>query len=323
MTDRINALACLLTLVVGVTLSGLVGAPAPERVAVTAGPDLGAAPEIVTMKDGRPGLVDETGAVVAIADYRRIVAAGTVASQVALAVLEPDRVVAWSRFAIKNSLEPWRYAGKPTVASERDLEQVLALKPDLVLFNRVGSLGTGIARMRARGIQVFDLGTMLGVDTMIGDLRTVATLVGVPERGDRVAARYLDRLRRVAADVPADQRPRALYLGLHGGEMFGGTRGSSFHDMLVYAGLRDVAEDDYEGWPSYNAEQLLKLDPDLIVTQTESMTRVCTREGLEMLRACRGVDGARLVGVPAAVLVDPGFGVLEAAEAIHAAVFDK
>ncbi|MFT7626050.1 MAG: iron complex transport system substrate-binding protein, partial [Myxococcota bacterium] len=221
----------------------------------------------------------------------------------------------------RNSLTPWSYSGKPMVSSERDLERVLGLQPDLVLYNRVGTLDSGVDRLREAGIPIFDLGPMLGVSSLIGDLRTVATLAQVPERGDQIARTWLARLERLASHIPEDQRPRALYLGLHGGKVFGGTRGSSYYDLLRYAGLVDVAAAEYTGWPAYDAEQVLALDPDLIVTQSETVDTVCDKVGLEQLRACRGVGGARIVGVPAAVLVDPGFGVLDSAELLHEAVF--
>jgi iron complex transport system substrate-binding protein len=109
-----------------------------------------------------------------------------------------------------------------------------------------------------------------------------------------------------------------MYLGTHGGQLFGGTRGTSYHDVLVHGGLVDAAAERYEGWPALTSEQVLELDPELLVTAEGKADELCHIPGLERLRPCRG-EG-RIVEVPAAVLIDPGTPMLEAAEAVRRAV---
>jgi iron complex transport system substrate-binding protein len=157
---------------------------------------------------------------------------------------------------------------------------------------------------------------MRGLSTLRKNVRDVARLVGAPERGYRLIARFEQRLRRVAGGVT--RRPTALYVGLHGAKLYGGAAGTSFHDVLTYAGLSDVAATRFEGWPSYTAEQILSLDPEVIVTQSGMRRALCGRYQLDTLRACRT---ARIVEIPAHVISDPGLVMLDAAELVHDAVF--
>jgi hypothetical protein len=120
----------------------------------------------------------------------------------------------------------------------------------------------------------------------------------------------------VAADIAPSARKRAVYVSAYGGQLFGGTVPSSYHDVLTAAGLLDIAAARFRDYPHYDPEQLLDLDPELIVTQPASVALICRVSGLGRLRACQD-DGAGIIGLDDAVLGDPGLGMLEAAEALR------
>lgn len=264
-------------------------------------------------------LRDATGALVPTRRYARIVSASTVADQALLALLEPSRIVALSDYGARNSTTPWRYEPFARVMRLEDIEAILALRPDLVIAGNVGD-PRPVARLREAGVAVFDLGPMQGFDTMLDDLRAVGTLTAIPERADTLAARLEARMRRVAAGLsPERPRLRALYLGPYGSALYGGTAGTNYHDVLVAAGLVDVAaEAGHQGWPAYAPEELLALAPPWIVTTTSRATSLCQHPVVRELEACR--EG-RILAVDDALLADPGLGMLEAAEALHEAAY--
>jgi ABC-type Fe3+-hydroxamate transport system substrate-binding protein len=103
--------------------------------------------------------------------------------------------------------------------------------------------------------------------------------------------------------------------------MYGGTRGSSFHDVLSYAGLVDVAAKDFQGWPTISPEVLLTLDPELIVTHTGMRAAFCDRTDLGQLKACG--PGGSVIELDAARLNDAGLGMLETAELLHRAAYPE
>ena len=103
----------------------------------------------------------------------------------------------------------------------------------------LSSARDALRRMRDAGIAVFDLGPMEGLSTLSGNITTMSLLLGFPERGQALYQRVQERLASLAR---GGQRSwRALYIGIHGDKMYGGTVGSSLHDVIVSAGLVDAA----------------------------------------------------------------------------------
>ncbi len=289
---------------------------APERFVVA--PAATASTEVINLPDGRRGIRDATGYVVDLKPYRRILAASTIADGLLHELAEPDRVVGVTAYGRAQS--PWAYqqADKPVLSGVDDVEAVLLLAPDLVVLNSFGQIAK-VARLRERGIEVFDLGEMRGVGMVVRDIHVVAILLGHPERGQRLASTWQRRFAAIDDGLGSRPRRRAIYLATYGGKLFGGTRSSSYGDVLDAAGVVDVAATTFEGWPQYDPEQILSLDPELIVTKPGMGVELCRVAGLARLRSCRSPDG--FVEVDAALLDDPGLPMLDAAEQIFAAAY--
>src|SRR5262245_8019203 len=143
---------------------------APAMPGAAARPDR-AGLEAVALPGGRLGLRDATGHVVELRPYGRILSASTVADRLLQALAEPDRIVGVTAFG---RASPWAYqqADKPTLVGIDDVEAVLSLAPDLVLLNSFGQ-ASKVARLRERGVEVFDLGEMRGADMLVRDIHVV------------------------------------------------------------------------------------------------------------------------------------------------------
>jgi iron complex transport system substrate-binding protein len=270
-----------------------------------------------------PGSVrrtDATGFEITVtpdAPLRRIVSASTRADQVLLELmrsgLSADRIAAVTAISRDND---GRFRSFPAVARLEDTETMLSLRPDLVLVNGFVD-ARRVQRLRDEGLIVFDLGPMEGLTSFVDDAQLVADLVGMSDEGHRITERFVGRMRQVAADVPDRARPRGLYLAQYADHLFGGGPGTSYHDVLVFGGLRDAAEGTYRGWPQLSAEDVLLLQPEVLVTDEGSDP--CAVPGLKALPACPD----RVVRIPDRLLGDPGFGMLEAAERVRATVHGR
>lgn len=314
-TQWINATAALLAVGIstGAALFGSAGSRARLAPPLLQGTDV----EPTVLPDGERALADATGALIRLEPHHRIASGSPLADPLLLALAAPPDVVAFSSRA-PLARDAYRYAGKPSLDPTRRVEHLLALQPDLVLLNSLGEQGR-IEQLRSAGVVVFDLGPMWGVQTFLRNVAQIGWLVGRPEAARELCARFRARLDAIAGHLGDRARRRALYLGIHGNDLFGGTRGSSFHDVLSSAGLIDVAARDYQGWPSYDPETLLTLDPEVIVTQSGMRAALCGRAELGRLRAC-GPQGT-VIEVEAQLLSDAGLGMLDAAELVHQAAY--
>ncbi len=276
-TMRVDVLnGALLVVALGVSATALALAPAGEPAA-----------------DGSavPG-----GETPYVADFRRIVSLSLIADAALADLCEPDRVVAVSAWSTGPLARRW--SGTPRLTGLDDLEAVIARRPDLVLIS--GGDPGRITALRGAGIRVEALGDMAGVAAWHRDLRRIGDLLG---RGDEARRRIASERTRLAkiAD-PAGPRPRALYLSVYDGTLFGGTVGTVYHDVLLAAGCRDAAEGLFTGWPQYGREQVLRLAPEIVVTKAGMGSRLPV------------ADGTRIIELPAELLEDPGPRACEAAE---------
>ena len=97
--------------------------------------------------------------------------------------------------------------------------------------------------------------------------------------------------------------------------MYGGAAGTSYHDVIIFSGARDIAsEAGFSGWPQYRAEDILRMNPAYIV---------CPQGGAEALSAISALKHFPVIEVNAGVINDPGFAVVEAAQHVASALVQQ
>jgi len=225
----------------------------------------------------RPTVVDGAGRRVAVpARVERVFPAGPPAA-ILLYTLAPELLLGWPRAnraqerefllpGIGERPELGRLTGRGNTAN---LENVLALKPDLIVD--AGSTRQTFVELADR------VQAQTGVPYALLDGRferipasyaALGELVGRPERA-RELARYAEdtmaTVRGRCLAVPAAQRPRVYYArGPAGLET--GLAGSINVEVLEFLGLRNVAAEAPGGLATVSPEQVLRWDPEVIVT---------------------------------------------------------
>jgi iron complex transport system substrate-binding protein len=270
------------------------------------------------LPDGRPALRDAGGRLVPLVRYRRVASTTLLADRLLFALAEPGDIAAVSATGARTSPFRHLFAGKPTVDAFGAVETIIDLRPDLVLLGNLAGAGH-VDRLRSAGVEVFDLGEMRGLRTLPAQIQAIADLVGAPERGEDLARALPRRVAAVAAPLGIRPRRRGLFVSAAAGRLYGGTIGTSYHDVLVGAGLEDVAARSFHDWPAYSAEELLALDPDLVVMEDGGGASLCATPGLDRLPAC--ASPGRILELPGGYLDDPGPTILEAAELLFAKAY--
>ncbi|MCB9508351.1 MAG: ABC transporter substrate-binding protein [Myxococcales bacterium] len=313
--ETVNALA--LALAVG---GAMVAVMATDRDTTDASSTVsaGAAPTAAEILD----VVDARGRSVPTGDYQRIVSLNTISDHALLQLVEPERVVAVSGYSLDTHPDAFRLGARPGISSSDQLEQIVAVRPDLVIVSKFADEAL-IARLGEQHIPVFDLGEMSGAATTVANIRTLGVLLRQQERAARLEAHYLLALHTLESAVNDRDRVPGIYLTIYGDSLLGGTTGSSYADLLFYAGVRDLADEHgFVGWPNYSLEELLAMDPPLVVTSEGMGAAICGHSTLRRLAACR--PGGRVVEVGGDYMGDPGLGLvdgaLEALRLVHPGV---
>ncbi len=266
----------------------------------------------VLLDDGRQAVRDAQGSAIPLGHYTRIVSLGLESDALLAELCERDRLAGVSTY--HRGATALRLAGLPRFAGLDDLESVITLAPDLVLVSSSADQLDRIARLRQAGLTVCNLGPQRGVASLVPNARLIGVLLGAEARTERFVATFTQRLANVDASLPAERpRRRALYLGVYGREIYGGTVGSSYHDMLTAAGLIDIAAEHHSGWPKLSLEDVIALNAEVIVLSAGSATALRALPGIEALQAV--TDGHLLI-LDDELLEDPGPGLLDAAEAL-------
>lgn len=246
---------------------------------------------------GVRAIVDASGTRVPVGDYRRIACVSSVAALILPHLVPTERVVLVPEILRDGSTDAFRTQHAVSLPSLAGLESILEVEPDLVVLNTLGASNDRAQRLLELGIPTLDLGRMTGWESLGANILTLGAVVGEPERARRYAASLRRRLEQAAIHVPGAERRTAMWLTPAGGTVYGGTEGSSYHDVLRFAGLIDVVAGEADSpWPDFSVEDVLGFDPDLVVTSAG---------GAEALRETPGVNDLRAIREGAIVELPP------------------
>ncbi len=168
-------------------------------------------------------------------------------------------------------------------------EAILEIAPTVILTDT--SLGPWdvILQMRDAGIPVVVMDSARSTDNVDDLITAVATALGVPERGEALAARTSEaidaKIAEIAAIAPQDDadKLRMVFLYVRGQAgvyyMFG--EGSGAQSLISALGGYDVAaEIDWQGMRPVTDEGLIAAQPELILMMSKGLESVDGVDGL-------------------------------------------
>jgi len=230
---------------------------------------------------------------------RRIVSLNPCVDAILMEVAEPSRIAAITHY----SRDPGATAIPIDLARRFPVtygtaEEVIALRPDLVIAGRHVDLATRNALART-GIPMLLLDVPESVAASREQVMAIAAAVGAPEKGRRLNARINAALARAGA-FRGPPQPALIWLG---GGMVPGA-GTLSDELLRRAGFRNMsAAYGLQQWDMLPTEHLLMNPPRVIFTalgaagaapgSREAAARALTARGLRRIRA-----NVRLVHYP-------------------------
>lgn len=281
-------------------------------------PAFTAAPPTPAVSTGTPAagpapagaLGDDRGQPVAQpAPPRRIVTMLPSLTETVCALQACERLVGTDRYS--NWPASVRALPKLGGLDDAQLEQIVALKPDLVLVS--GSARVA-ARLQSLGIPVLALEANR-MDDVPRVMERVAGALGRPGEGRRLWAGIEHRIDQAAARVPAGLRGQRVYFEVDAGPYAAGA--SSFvGELLTRLGLQNIVPASMGPFPRLNPEFVVKAQPDLVMASADELARMASRPGWSQLRALKHQRQCGFDTASHDLLVRPGPRTADAADAL-------
>jgi iron complex transport system substrate-binding protein len=191
---------------------------------------------------------------------RRIVSLNLCTDQLLVELVAPERIAGVSVLGSDRSLSASAAALDRFPKLSGSAEEVLALKPDLVIAGEY-TTGATVELLRRLGQKVLIVPLATDFEGMRQTLRLIAKAVGETARGEDIIADFDARLRSARSTVPS--RPTAIAYQVN--SLVSGPQ-SLLDAALEAAGYRNLARDLKLG-PAGRLplEQLVTTPPDLVV----------------------------------------------------------
>lgn len=274
--------------------------------------------------NGYPMQIDMrwAGIVTVPAPPQRIVPANAGTVDMVTALVGPSRIAAfpitadaWSRIGTN----PSGYESIPRY--ERfTAELVLEHKPDLLVASPFNAPDT-IRRLEEAGVPVLRMPDTFDIASVVESLQLLGEILDVPDESAELIADIRRREAALLERTHGNSHLRALAYANYG---FGGTGAATQttqHEVFRLAGVRNaLAEAGHVGIVKLNFEDVLAIDPDLIVVSHREDTGVGVTEDLLLaepsLRDLRAVREKQIVSLPARHFFTVSQEILQGGEAL-------
>lgn len=196
----------------------------------------------------------------AVAAPRRVISLNPCLDAILVEVADPGRIAALSHYARDPHSSTIAEVARRLPMTHESAEEVMLLRPDLVLASRHTAIATRAAMARV-GLKVELFGVPETVAQSLGQIDRIAALVGRPDRGRALAARIEDALARAAPPPGARPIPALIFQP----QGFAAGSGTLADEMLRRTGYENMAAHyGLKKWGNVRLEQLI-LDPPALL----------------------------------------------------------
>jgi iron complex transport system substrate-binding protein len=179
-----------------------------------------------------------------------------------------------------------------------NLEQIAAQNPDFIITDAQIHSPQIISELAKLGVPVFSIRVQQVADVM-ASLRLVGNIMGQSENGEKAAKVLEAQLQNVQAKLPpAGERP-TVFLMIGTADAFWGAKPDAFSgDVIARLGAKNLVESgpdttQFPGFTSYSMEQLVSLDPDVILVMSVSPNAPPTTRQLSANPAWNGLRAVK------------------------------
>ena len=208
-----------------------------------------------------------------------------------------------------------------------DAEYLVSLKPDIVVATdmiKAGGVYDPLAPISAAGISVVYIPTSTSIESIMQDIRLIASIMQAYEAADRVIANMQEEIDKITDIAATITQRRSVYFEIAPKPaMFSFGSGTFLHEMIELVGATNIFEDN-EGWIPVTEEVLLDLNPDVILTSVDFLedpiAEILSRPGFDVITAVQNGD---IFKIDANTSTRPSHNIVIALREIAQAIFPE
>lgn len=207
------------------------------------------------------------------------------------------------------------------------VEQIVALKPDLVLAPQDMVQPDLLQNLDRLKIPTFVLQTAQ-LEDVLGQIQLVARIFERGKAGDELVATIRQRIAVVKERTKSLTRPRVLYV-LNTDPLQTVGPGSFIHQLIEAAGGENIAAETSIAYPRFALEEVLARDPEVIIFPAGAAEGIPDEEQQSWRRwtSLSAIKHNRMAQVPSVLVDRPGPRIAEGlellAQAIHPEAFPR
>jgi iron complex transport system substrate-binding protein len=194
---------------------------------------------------------------------RRIVSMNLCTDQLLVALADRDRIAAVSHLAADPASAALADAAAGLPITHGVAEEIIALKPDVVLAGIFTTRPT-VRLLRRLGYEVVEFAPETSFADMRANILRMGEVIGEPERAAAMAAELDARLAALTQDVDGE-RPVFATFGVNGYAAGAGTLTADAAEAAGYVALGERL--GFSGYRNLSLEQFIVSDPDAVALQ--------------------------------------------------------
>jgi iron complex transport system substrate-binding protein len=144
-----------------------------------------------------------------------------------------------------------------------NLEQIIALRPDLVLVSTASQLEEFRAKLYQAGIPVFAVKSV-SIEEIFTSIETIGQITNREAQAGELVLGLRKRLNAVMDRVANKQRPKVLFI-VGTEPLITAGRGAFITDIIKLAGGDSITADLPTDWPAYSTETAIAKAPEVII----------------------------------------------------------
>ena len=203
------------------------------------------------------------------AKMERIISGSAATTEILVELGLGDKIVAVDMYGTD-------VAGLPEGAEAIDMfspnaEQLVSLQADLLIASSMSRQGTDVdpfAVLAETGVCVAYIPTAESLADIMADVRFIAELCGVKEKGEAIVAQMEAKIAEIREKAKQIPTPKTVYFEVSPApDLYSLGSGTYIHEMMEILGAKNIFGDQ-TGWLKVSEESVILANPDVILTCT-------------------------------------------------------